>query len=349
MANEITPGLIDNLNAYLGNRIDGFGHLSNAEKFSDGQSNPTFLLTTDTSKYVLRRKPEGPTLPSAHAVDREYRVMSALANTPVPVPSMLVLCEEPGIIGSMFYIMEYIDGPLYWDAQLTEIPEPSTRGAIYDQMNQVLADLHSVDVNAIGLNDFGRPGSYFERQFNRWSKQYRASETGKIEAMELLMKWLPKNMPEDDGRVSLIHGDYRIDNIIFAHDEPKIIAVLDWELSTLGHPFSDIAYQCMQLRMPTDRSLGNLAGLGNADRFSLGIPTEEEYVARYCERMGLNDIPNWPFYLAFNFFRFASILQGIMKRYQEGSASNEQALNYGKMARPTADLAIEYLQGENLL
>ncbi|MBL4865386.1 MAG: phosphotransferase family protein [Pseudomonadales bacterium] len=349
MTNEITPALIDKLNTYLSTRIDGFGSLLSAEKFSDGQSNPTYLLTTDSSKYVLRRKPEGPVLPSAHAVDREFRVMSALSSTPVPVPTMHLLCEDIEIIGSMFYIMEFVDGPLYWDAQLTEISEPSVRGEIYDQMNRVLADLHSVDINAVGLSEFGRPGSYFERQYKRWSKQFRASETDKIEAMEVLMEWLPKNMPEDDGRVSLIHGDYRIDNIIFAPNEPKILAVLDWELSTLGHPFSDMAYQCMQLRMPADPSLGNLAGLGNIDRRALGIPTEEEYVSRYCERMGLKEIPNWPFYLAFNFFRFSSILQGIMKRYQDGSASNEQALSYGKMAGPTAELAIEYLQSENLL
>ncbi|MBV1880514.1 MAG: phosphotransferase family protein [Pseudomonadales bacterium] len=349
MANEITPALRSKLNGYLQERIVNFGSLLSADKFSDGQSNPTYLLTTDTSKYVLRRKPEGPVLPSAHAVDREFRVMSALAKTPVPIPTMHLLCEDVDVIGSMFYVMEFVDGPLYWDAQLSEISEPAVRGEIYDQMNKTLAYLHSVDIDAIGLSEFGRPGSYFERQYKRWSKQYRASETDKIEAMEILMEWLPKNMPEDDGRVSLIHGDYRIDNIIFARNEPRILAVLDWELSTLGHPFSDLAYQCMQLRMPSDPSLGNLAGLDTVDRHALGIPTEEEYVSRYCERMGLKEIPNWSFYLVFNFFRFSSILQGIMKRYEDGSASNEQALSYGKMARPTAEMALAYLQNEKLL
>ena len=354
-----SPDSMAKLNRYLSNRIAGFGTLLSADKFSDGQSNPTYLLTTDQSKYVLRRKPEGPVLPSAHAVDREFKVMAALASTPVPVPIMHLLCEDNDIIGSMFFIMEYVQGTLHWDAQLAQTQLAKTqlsqtqdrplRGAIYDQMNQVLADLHDVDINAVGLSDFGRPGGYCQRQYTRWSKQYRASETETIEAMELLMQWLPNNMPEDDGRVSLIHGDYRIDNIIFANDSPTIIAVLDWELSTLGHPFSDLAYQCMQLRMPADLALGNLSGLGGLDRQALGIPTEKEYVARYCQRRGLQEIPHWSFYLAFNFFRFAAILQGIMKRYQEGTASNDQALSYGQMARPTAELAVEYLRRENLL
>ncbi|PCI48719.1 MAG: phosphotransferase family protein [Moraxellaceae bacterium] len=344
-----SPNSLAKLNRYLSKRIDGFGSILSAEKFSDGQSNPTYLLTTDCSKYVLRRKPEGPVLPSAHAVDREFRVMSALASTPVPVPVMHILCEDKSIIGSVFFIMEYVQGTLHWDAQLTGVGDPKSRGLVYRQMNKVLADLHGVDISAVGLEGFGRPGGYCQRQYNRWSKQYRASETESIEAMELLMQWLPNHMPEDDGRVSLIHGDYRLDNIIFAENEPKIIAVLDWELSTLGHPFSDLAYQCMQLRMPADLALGNLSGLGGIDREAIGVPSEEEYVALYCKRRGLQEIPHWPFYLAFNFFRFAAILQGIMKRYQDGSASNDEALSYGKMARPTAELAVAYLRSENLL
>ncbi len=337
----------DRLGAYLAAHIADFGTLQRAEKFEGGQSNPTFLLTTDCARYVLRRKPPGNVLPSAHAVDREYRVMKALADTPVPVPRMRVLCEDDSVIGSMFFVMDYLDGTVYWDAPLAAIAK-ADRTIMYDRMNAILAHLHQVDVAAVGLADFGKPGNYFERQFGRWTKQYRAAETETIPAMEQLMAWLPGRLPADDGRVALIHGDYRLDNMIFAKDRPEVLAVLDWELSTLGHPFSDIAYQCMQLRIPADPNLGNLGGLGGLDRHALGIPTEEEYVARYCERMGLAEIPDWSFYLAFSFFRFAAILQGIMKRYQDGTASSTQALTYGQMTRPMAAMAIEFLreQGE---
>ena len=340
------------LKEYLAAHIDGFGTLLSAEKFEGGQSNPTFLLTTDTAKYVLRSKPPGELLPSAHAVDREYRVMKALADTPVPVPTMRHLCEDDDIIGRMFYVMDCVDGTVYWDASLAG-KSPEVRGHMYDQMNQVLTQLHQVDVSAVGLDTFGKPGNYFERQLNRWGKQYKAAETETIPEMEQLMTWLAANTPADDGRVSLIHGDYRLDNMMFSNDatndnKPTVLAVLDWELSTLGHPFSDIAYQCMQLRMPTDPALGNLSGLAGLDRKALGIPSEEEYVAQYCERMGLDEIPNWSFYLAFSFFRFAAILQGIMKRYQDGTASSTEALSYGRMTRPMAEKAVEFLreQGE---
>ena len=340
---------IDTLGPYLAERIDDFGTLLSAEKFADGQSNPTFKLVTDRNQFVLRRKPAGPVLPSAHAVGREYRVMSALADTAVPVPKMRLLCEDESVIGTIFFVMDFVNGEIHLDAQLKSIAEPGQRGAMYDQMNQVLADLHSVDVDAVGLTDYGRPGNYFERQMNRWTRQYRAAETEQIPAMEQLLAWLPNNMPADDGRVGLIHGDYRLDNMIFTAGGSQVIALLDWELSTLGHPFSDLAYQCMQLHTPNDPALGNLSGLGGLDRTALGIPTEEEYVAAYCARMGLTEIPDWPFYLAFGFFRFAAILQGIMKRYEEGSASSTQALTYGRMARPMAELAIEYLTGEQRL
>jgi len=345
MSNAIDTLPLDRLGAYLTDHIDGFGSLESAEKFEGGQSNPTFLLTTDRARYVLRRKPPGPLLPSAHAVDREYRVMSALTGTDVPVPAMRVLCDDDGVIGSMFYVMDFVDGDIFWDARLLDV-DPALRGPMYDKMNEVLAALHSVDLKATGLEDFGRPGNYFERQFNRWSKQYRASETEHIEAMEILMAWLPKHLPEDDGKISLIHGDYRLDNMIFAHGKAEVLAILDWELSTLGHPYSDIAYQCMQLRMPTDPDLGNLSGLGGVDRSTLGIPSEEEYVAAYCKRMGLREIPDWSYYLTFSFFRFAAILQGIMKRYRDGTASSTEALTYGKMARPMAEIAIDYLAGQ---
>ena len=342
MSNAIDNLPLERLGAYLADHIENFGSLQRAEKFEGGQSNPTFMLTTDSHRYVLRRKPPGPLLPSAHAVDREYRVMSALASTDVPVPTMRVLCDDDEVIGSMFYVMDFVDGDIFWDAQLLEV-DPALRGPMYDKMNEVLAALHSVDLKAAGLEDFGRPGNYFERQFNRWSKQYRASETEHIEAMETLIDWLPKHLPQDDGKISLIHGDYRLDNMIFARGKAEVLAILDWELSTLGHPYSDIAYQCMQLRMPSDPDLGNLSGLGSVDRSALGIPSEEEYVAAYCKRMGLSEIPDWSYYLTFSFFRFAAILQGIMKRYQDGTASSTEALTYGKMARPMAEIAIEYL------
>ncbi|OUS17489.1 phosphotransferase family protein [Gammaproteobacteria bacterium 50_400_T64] len=333
---------MDTLGAYLADNIPGFGKLLNAEKFSGGQSNPTYMITTDSKKYVLRRKPSGELLPSAHAVDREFRVMSALAGSGVPVPTMHKLCDDDSIIGSMFYIMDFIDGDIFWDAQLTEV-DKGLRAPMYAKMNEVLAALHSVDIAKADLESFGRPGNYFERQISRWTKQYRGAETETLDAMEKLMAWLPANMPEDDGQVSLIHGDYRLDNMIFAPGKAEVLAVLDWELSTLGHPYSDIAYQCMQLRMPADPALGNLAGLNGVDRAALGIPSEEEYVAAYCKNRGISEIPNWTFYLAFSFFRFAAILQGIMKRYLDGTASNEEALAYGKMAGPMAEIAMEYL------
>ncbi len=347
MAQAIDQLPVDRLGRYLAAQIPEFGRLQGAEKFEGGQSNPTFLLTASSGRYVLRRKPPGEVLPSAHAVDREYRVMKALAATRVPVPRVRVLCADDEVIGSMFYVMDFLDGNVYWDAPLQGFAK-AERAAMYDRMNAVLADLHQVDVAAVGLADFGKPGNYFERQVNRWVKQYRASETERIEAMETLMEWLPGRMPADDGRVALIHGDYRLDNLMFAKDRPEIIAVLDWELSTLGHPFADIAYQCMQLRIPANPDLGNLGGLGGLDRRALGIPAEDEYVARYCERMGLPGIPDWSFYLGFSFFRFAAILQGIMKRYQDGTASSTQALTYGRMTRPMAEMAVDFLreQGE---
>ncbi|MEL0084104.1 MAG: phosphotransferase family protein, partial [Gammaproteobacteria bacterium] len=232
MSDTDTALPIDKLGSYLADHIEDFGTLQSAEKFSEGQSNPTYLLVTDREKYVLRKKPGGPILPSAHAVDREFRVMSALASTAVPVPTMHLLCEDEEVIGTIFYVMEFIDGDLHLDARLQSVAEPARRGAIYDQMNLVLADLHKVDVAAVGLDDYGRPGNYFERQLNRWSKQYSASETEQIDAMNQLMEWLPAQMPEDDGRVSLIHGDYRLDNMMFSRGGSKIIALLDWELST---------------------------------------------------------------------------------------------------------------------
>jgi aminoglycoside phosphotransferase (APT) family kinase protein len=332
---------LDTLGRYLETSIPGFRGLERAEKFTGGQSNPTFLLTADSGQYVLRRQPPGKLLKSAHAVDREFRVISALAETDVPVPRALHLCEDRELIGSMFYIMSFEDGRIFWDPALPEV-DKAQRGGIYDEMNRVLAALHDVDIESVGLGDFGRPGNYFERQVSRWSQQYRASETETIEAMDRLMEWLPANMPQDDGKVSLIHGDYRLDNIVFESERPRARAVLDWELSTLGHPYADLAYQCMQWRIPGDDVV---AGLGNADRRALGIPSEEEYVAAYCRRRGLDGIPDWGFYVVFSFFRLAAILQGVLKRAIDGNASSTKAFEYGALAPKLADMADEIAQG----
>ncbi|MYM62829.1 phosphotransferase [Pseudomaricurvus sp. HS19] len=327
------------LSAYLEQHVEGFCGPIEAEKFAGGQSNPTYKITAASGRYVLRRKPSGELLKSAHAVDREYRVIAALADTEVPVAKAYHLCEDDSVIGSMFYLMEFVDGRVMWDPSLPgETPE--SRSAIYREMNRVLAALHSVDVGAVGLGDYGKPGNYFERQVNRWSRQYRDSETETIEAMETLLQWLPDHTPADDGRVALVHGDFRLDNMMFHHARPEVLALVDWELSTLGHPFADLAYQCMQLRMPHG---GVMPGLGGLDRQALGIPSEEEYVALYCERMGLEKVDNWNFYLVFSFFRFAAILQGVKKRALQGNASSDKALQMGALVRPLAEQALELL------
>ena len=329
---------------YLSAHIDGFSGPVTAHKFSGGQSNPTFRLETPKGQYVLRRQPPGKLLKSAHAVDREFRVYQALANTDVPVPEVYHLCEDRDVIGSMFYVMELCEGRIFWDAALPEMQNNDERTAAYDQMNQVLAAIHSVDIAAVGLNDYGKPGNYFERQLRRWTEQYRASETQTIEPMNQLITWLEAHIPDDDGRVALVHGDFRLDNMIFAPDAPRIKAVLDWELSTLGHPFADLAYQCMQLRMPANS--GNMSGLAGADRAALGIPEEKAYVARYCEHMGISGIDHWAFYLAFSFFRLAAIAQGVAKRALDGNASNKQAMKVGAYVAPLAMGALHVIKTE---
>lgn len=325
------------LGRYLNANIEGFRALHAAEKFAGGQSNPTYLLEAESGRYVLRRKPPGNLLKSAHAVDREYRVMKALAPTPVPVPTMRLLCEDESVIGSMFYVMDFLDGRIFWDASLPE-QSRAERAEIYDAMNRVLADLHNVDVYAAGLEDYGKPGNYFERQLSRWTKQYRASETETVDAMEALIIWLEANLPPDDGQVCLAHGDFRLDNMMFAKDSTQVIGLLDWELSTLGHPYADLAYQCMQWRIPGDAAI---PGLGSVDRSALGIPTEEEYVAQYCQRRGIGQIENWTFYVAFSFFRLSAILQGVYKRALDGNASSQKAMDYGALAKPLAQMGID--------
>jgi aminoglycoside phosphotransferase (APT) family kinase protein len=324
---------------YLEDKVAGFKGPLTAEKFAGGQSNPTFKITAASGEYVLRRKPPGELLKSAHAVDREYRVLSALANTEVPVAEVYHLCEDDSVIGSMFYLMEFKAGTVFWDPALPDMSN-AERGAIFDQMNQVLVDLHSVDVDKVGLADYGRPSNYFSRQTDRWSKQYRASELETIGDMDRLMEWLPQNMPADDGKLVLVHGDFRLDNIMFHPSEPRPLALLDWELSTLGHPYADLAYQCMQLRLDNESVL---AGLGGIDRQALGLPSEEDYVALYCQRMGLENIPNWNFYVVFSMFRFAAILQGVAKRAQEGNASSDKASRMGLLVKPLAKMAVELI------
>jgi aminoglycoside phosphotransferase (APT) family kinase protein len=328
---------------YLEAHVEGFRGLKSIAKFDAGQSNPTYMVEAETGRYVLRAKPPGQLLKSAHQVDREYRVMAALAATAVPVPKVLHLAaDETSPIGRMFYVMAYVEGRIFWDPALPEIATSAERGATYDAMNAVLAALHDVDVEAAGLGDFGRPGSYFERQLARWSGQYRASETGRVEDMDRLIAWLEQNLVADDGRVSLVHGDYRLDNMIFAPDRPHVVAVLDWELSTLGHPFADIAYQCMQWRLP---HASGFRGLGGLDRAALGLPGEAEYVARYCQRRGLAEIPDWPFHLAFSFFRLAAICQGVYKRALDGNASSpHKARSYGEAVRLLSGLARDVIE-----
>jgi len=321
------------LGPYLADSIPGFSGPVTSEKFSGGQSNPTYLLNAGSGEYVLRRKPPGQLLKSAHAVEREFRVMQALASSAVPVPRTFHLCTDESIIGSIFFVMEHVRGEIYWDPALPGL-STSERRATYLEMCRVLAALHQVDVDAIGLADFGKPGDYFARQINRWTQQYLASQTEQIAEMDAVIDWLPANLPADDGRVALVHGDYRLDNMIFRPGKIEIAALLDWELSTLGHPLADLAYQCMQLRMDPGK---HLSGLNGIDRVALGIPSEREYVARYCELRGLERIDNWPFYLAFSFFRFAAILQGVKKRAIDGNASSSVALEYAKLIRPLAE------------
>jgi aminoglycoside phosphotransferase (APT) family kinase protein len=328
------------LEAYLRERVAGFGGPLEVEQFKGGQSNPTFLLRTPGARYVMRAKP-GPAaklLPSAHAVDREYRVITALGGAGLPVPRTFALCEDEGVIGRAFYVMDFADGRVLWDQSLPGMSR-AERGAIYDEMNRVIAQLHGVDYRAIGLETYGRPGNYFARQLDRWTKQYRASETERIEAMDRLMGWLPGAIPSGD-ETTIVHGDYRLDNLVFHPTEPRILAILDWELSTLGHPLADFSYHCMSWHIPPAQFRG-IAGL---DLPALGIPTEEEYVAQYCRRTGRSRIDHWDFYLAYNMFRLAAILQGIMKRALDGTAASQQALDAGKRARPLAEMGWRYAQ-----
>jgi aminoglycoside phosphotransferase (APT) family kinase protein len=333
------------LQRYLEGRLAGFSGPLTVEQFKGGQSNPTYKLVTPERSYVMRSKP-GPgakLLPSAHAIEREFRVMSALHGTPVPVPRMDLLCEDEGVIGRAFYVMEFMPGRVLWDQSLPAFDSPG-RARIYDEMNRVIAALHMVDVESVSLADYGKPGNYFERQIGRWTKQYLASVTEPIEAMDRLIEWLPAHIPasaRDATQVAVVHGDFRLDNLVFDTTEPRIIAVLDWELSTIGHPLADFSYHCMSWHIAPGSSHAS-RGIGGLDHAALGIPTEREYVRRYCERTGRPDpeavMADWNFYLAYNLFRIAGILQGIAKRVETGTASSTQARQSAAGARPLAEM-----------
>jgi aminoglycoside phosphotransferase (APT) family kinase protein len=337
------------LSAWLQAHVPGFAGPLRIEQFKGGQSNPTYKLLTPGAAYVMRSKP-GPVaklLPSAHAIEREFAVMKALAGSAVPVPRMLALCEDEAVIGRAFYVMEFMAGRVLWDQTLPGLA-PTERSALYAELSRVIAALHSVDIGAAGLSDYGKPGNYFERQIGRWSKQYQASITTPIEAMDRLMAWLPAHMPDsalDPSEVAIVHGDYRLDNVVFHPSEPRAIAVLDWELSTLGHPLADFSYHCMSWHIA---SSGAARGLAGADLAALGIPSEREHVRRYCELTGRRNpelvMRDWNFYLAYNLFRIAAILQGIAKRVEAGTASSERARQTAAGARPMAELGWQFAQ-----
>ena len=336
------------LTAWLGRNLEGFAGPLTLEMFKGGQSNPTYKLLTPGRSYVMRAKP-GPVaklLPSAHAVEREFAVMRGLAGTDVPVPKMACLCEDEAVIGRAFYIMEFMQGRVLWDQSLPDMTREG-RGEIYDEMNRVIAALHTVKFAERGLAGYGKPGNYFDRQIGRWSKQYLASITQPIPEMNQLMEWLPANMPasaRDESKVSIVHGDFRLDNLMFHASDPRVIAVLDWELSTLGHPLADFSYHCMAWHIPHQMS----RGIGGLDIAALGIPSEADYIRRYCERTGITTPEalkaDWSFYMAYNMFRIAAILQGIAKRVETGTASSAQAVSSGAGARPMAELAWKFAQ-----
>ena len=327
------------LEDYLSSHVESFHGPMTVSEFKGGQSNPTYLLEAQSGRYVLRRKPPGKLLKSAHAVDREFRVISALYASGFPVPRPYLLCEDDEVIGTTFYIMECVEGRIFWELDLPGL-DRDERAAIYDNVNETIARLHSTDIHAAGLDDFGVPGNYFERQISRWSKQYRASETDKNVAMDRLIEWLPENIPADES-VSIVHGDYRLDNMILHPTEPRVIAVLDWELSTIGHPLADFTYHLMAWEMP-EIGLGSV-GLAGKPIADLGIPNEDEYIAAYCERTGrATGIADRNFYSAFNFFRLAAILQGIAGRVRDGTAASAHASQAVKAVKPLADLGWQY-------
>ena len=321
------------LDAYLREHVEGYAGPLDVKQFKGGQSNPTYLLTTPTARYVLRRKPPGKLLPSAHAVDREYRIMTALGAAGFPAPKTFCLCEDDAVIGTAFFVMDFLDGRIFWESGLPEV-ETAGRRPIIEAIVDTLAHLHTIDYQAAGLSDYGKPGNYFERQIGRWTKQYRAAETHDIPSMNRLMEWLPTATPTDD-TTTIVHGDYRLDNVIIARDEPKVIGVLDWELSTLGHPLADLSYYLMAWFFPPNFR----GGLLGADLAALGMPTIDDVVERYCAKAGRDGVPALDFYMAYNFFRFASIVQGVYKRSLDGNASSDEAAGLKDQIAPLSDAA----------
>lgn len=330
----------DRLRSYLERHLPGFKGPLGVRQFKGGQSNPTYLLETPGGRYVMRRKPPGRLLPSAHAVDREFRVISALHAAGFPVPAPLLLCEDEEVAGTVFFVMAYVEGRIFWNLDLPGV-EKAERSAIYDHVNRTIAELHGFDWQAIGLGDFGRPGNYYSRQIARWSGQYRASEGARIDAMDRLIEWLPDNIPRDESS-SLVHGDFRLDNMILHPTEPRVIAVLDWELSTIGHPLGDFTYHLMAWQMP-EIGVGS-TGLRDKDLQSLGIPSEEDYVRLYCERTGRDEIANRDFYSAYNFFRLAAILQGVAGRVRDGTAASAHAEKAAAAVQPLAELGWRFAE-----
>jgi aminoglycoside phosphotransferase (APT) family kinase protein len=323
------------LDAYLNRSVEGYCGPLSVRPLTGGQSNPTFLLQAGSGQYVLRKRPAGDLLPSAHAVDREHRVMSALQDTDVPVPRTLCLCEDNDVLGTPFYVMAHVEGRVLWDPRLPGFAARE-RAAIFDEMNRVIAALHLVDPVTVKLSDYGRSGGYVQRQIARWSKQYLAAQTQRIDAMHRLIEWLPHHAPPESG-TGLVHGDFRMDNLIFHPTEPRVVAVLDWELSTLGDPLVDFAYHMLPWYMRADE----FRGMAGEDLPALGIPAAESYRVRYCERMGRAPISDaaWEFYVVFNMFRLAAIFQGIAKRAQDGTAASANAVETGQRAKATAELA----------
>lgn len=321
------------LEKYLVEQIPDFQGPLKVEQFKGGQSNPTFKLTAGDRQFVMRRKPPGKILSTAHAVDREYRVISALADTDVPVAKTYCLCEDDSVIGTPFYVMDFMDGRVLWDTALPHL-DKNLRMPYFEEMNKTLAALHSVDPALVGLSDYGKSGNYVARQVHRWSKQYQELDLDRIPAMDRLAEWLPENIPASED-IRIVHGDYRIDNIMFHKTEPKIIAVLDWELSTIGDPLADFSYHCMLWRLPREM----FTGIGGLDFHKEGMPTEEEYVQMYCKNTGRDHIPSWDFYMAYNLFRLTAILLGIQGRVKAGTAANDNAASTSSMAEPLAELA----------
>lgn len=331
----------DRLSDYLVRNLPGFTPPLSIEQVVGGRSNPTFILSTPAQRYVLRKQPPGELLPSAHQVDREFRVMGALAGSSAPVPKMRLLCQDRSVIGTDFFVMDFIEGRVFRDARLPGM-DPAERTAIYDALVEALAKLHSVDWAAAGLGDFGKPGDYIRRQVSRWTRQYHAAQTEPVAAMDSLIAWLPEHVPAGD-ETTIAHGDFRLENTIFHPTEPRVLAILDWELATLGHPLSDLAYNCMAYRLPS--SIRALSGMADLDLASLGIPSEADYVAAYCRFTGRDGIPEWNYFLAFSLFRAAAIMQGVYARSLQHDATGMDGAEVGALVRPVAEIAWDLAGG----